>query len=57
MNFGFDSVVLPVNSSLVDGEGPAAGGGALEIRRIIQGMMFAVLNTLPGLSRVKPDKA
>ncbi len=38
-------------------KGPAAVGEALRIRRIIQEMMFAVLNALPELSRVQPDKA
>ena len=37
--------------------GPAAGGEALRIRRIIQEMMFAVLNALPELSRVQHAKA
>ena len=34
-------------------KGPAAVGEALKIRRIIQEMMFAVLNALPELSRVQ----
>ena len=38
-------------------KGPAAVGEALRIRRIIQEMMFAVLDTLPELSRVQHAKA
>ncbi len=38
-------------------KGPAAVGEALRIRRIIQEMMFAVLNALPELSRVQHAKA